>query len=207
MAALRGLSDQEVSTILDELRTSPIGPRHQVEAAVAARLSNHPPALIHKILTAIYALYDVRGLAEAPVDEFVDDLVAAMRETGSAELAVEERESVVRRLHAVLAVDPLAVRAKAHALQRDHEHIFHDAKILTDLRPVFSTPDAEPEGVIIEYTLKIVFHDGARHKEVYMALDASDLSRLREIIQRAEMKVASLSAMLDAKNITHLRIV
>lgn len=58
--------------------------------------------------------------------------------------------------------------------------------------------------MLLEHTLKIVFHDGFRHRELYMALDTSDISRLREVIDRAEKKAASLKSLLNSKGLTHV---
>jgi hypothetical protein len=102
----------------------------------------------------------------------------------------------------LLSVDSLVFLAKANALQRDHEKIFHSAKILTDIRPVFHVANQPPADMILEYTLKLVYHDGSRrHREIYMVLDQRDIVALRETIGRAEQKAASLKALCESKEI------
>lgn len=58
--------------------------------------------------------------------------------------------------------------------------------------------------MIIEHKFKVHFHDGSRHKELYMTLDMDDIVRLRKTIERAEAKAATLSALMASKGIKQL---
>jgi len=179
-----------------------------IVAAVTPKLTGVQPQELNASIRTLYSLYQVRGLSDLSADDFARDLADAMNSLGIPTLALTdaEREPFIKKMSALLNVESLKFIAKAVSLQRDHEHIFHDVKILTDLRPVFHEPDQEPQEMIVEYTLKIVFHDGNRHRELYMALDADDVSRFRAVIDRAEKKAASLTSLLESKGITRLRM-
>jgi|HubBroStandDraft_1064217.scaffolds.fasta_scaffold121305_2 hypothetical protein len=210
LTALRDLSEPEVGTLVETFKGLPPTTwlKKDLISAVSAALPGVPTQKIDSLILTLQSLYQVRAATEAALKEFVIDVLDAMVATGRPELEVptSRRDHFVARLETVLGVDSLNFLAKAAALQRDHEHIFHDAKILTDLRPVFHAPDEPPREVILEYTLKIVFHDGNRHREIYMALDTDDMSRLRKVVERAEEKAASLHSLLKSKGITHLRL-
>src|SRR5262249_30267729 len=140
--------------------------------------------VLKDVIRTLHSLYNVRARADVPIAEFARDVVDAMTASGDADLMLSKTESegFFPKLETLLSVEPLNYLAKANSLQRDHEHLFHDAKILTDLRPVFHAPDQQPKDMIVEYTLKVVFHDGSKHREIYMVLDESDLVRLRSTI-------------------------
>lgn len=159
---------------------------------------------VQGVIGVLYSLYHVRALADALLEEFVVSVIDAMRASGNDAIMLDEteRDNFASRLKTLLAVDQVILLARANALQRDHEHIFHDAKILTDLRPVFHDVSQQPKHFVIQHTLKIIFHDGSKHEEVYMALDLNDLKRLRAVIDRAEKKAVSLKALLKGKELT-----
>jgi hypothetical protein len=209
LQALCALSDADVSTLAVLLGEMPDGVRRRQDLTsfVKEEVPDFHPAEIDSLIRSLHSLYQAREGSETSLDRFTLDLVDAMAASGIQGLALpeQERDRVLRNLHALLGIDSLTFLAKANALQREHENIYHEAKILTDLRPVFHSPDEPPSDMILEYTLKIVFHDGSRHhRELYMALDTDDISRLKIAIERAEKKAASLKTLLNSKGITPL---
>jgi hypothetical protein len=209
LAALSALSDSEVSSLAQALSSMPENVRLRQEIAefVQGRLPDFRPGKIDGLVRALHSLYQARGVmeTETSLDRFIDDLADAMTSSGIPSLALTdaERNRFVQNMHKLLDVDGLSFLAKAHALQTEHERLFHDAKILTDLRPVFHAPDEPPVDMILEYTLKIVFHDGSRrHREIFMAMDEGDIARLKKAIERAEKKAASLKALMNSKNLS-----
>lgn len=89
---------------------------------------------------------------------------------------------------------PLAIARKAEQLGTEHQNLFMDARILTDLRPVFSAAgDIIHESLVIQ-TLLIDYHDGAEPRRVALALDARDIAQLRRLCERAEAKASTLKA-------------
>lgn len=210
LVAISKLSDSEISLLAGALKQLPSTTwlKQDVAAAIRKALPGWEPKKADDVALTLQSLYQVRASSEVSLKEFVGDLVDAMEASGRPELQIAsaEQSHFVQKLETILGLESPAFLAKAGVLQRDHEHIFHAAKILTDLRPVFHAPDEPPTDVILEYTLKIVFHDGGRHREMYMALDAQDIAHLREAIDRAEKKTASLKSLLESKGITSLRL-
>jgi hypothetical protein len=89
-------------------------------------------------------------------------------------------------------------------LKMDHQSILEDAKIVTDLRPVFDKPGERPLGAIITHTLKIVHHESGEHKELFFALDADDVLNLKRIAERALEKMSSLKDFIKSADIKDL---
>jgi hypothetical protein len=96
------------------------------------------------------------------------------------------------------------VDAKAKELQLEAEHTFCDARVVTDLRPVFGGNISDsPEAMILVHTLKLGYHDSGSqtHKEMYLALDADDVVKLAEILRRAQEKTKTLKGKMDSAGI------
>ena len=91
-------------------------------------------------------------------------------------------------------------------MQRDHENSFCDAKILTDLRPVFgASAEVQPEGIVVTHTLKLEYHDDrGAHRKFYVALNQDDLETLRNVLERADKKANSLQALSEFIPENHL---
>jgi hypothetical protein len=173
-------------------------------SSVAAKVQDLRTEDLELILRTLDSFYQVRAHLDAPLDRFVSDVIEALRGPTLEVLPSGEREQKFRsRLTALLSAAPLAVSAKAQVLKREYPNLFHGAKVITDLRPIFgqSTKDS-PDGVILDHTLKVVYHEGlGDHKELYLALDSSDLVELKKVIERAEEKEQALRTMLAGNSI------
>jgi len=169
-------------------------------SSVASKLNSVSPDDLELILRTLDSLYKVRAHLEVPLDGFVSDVVNVLRTATPPKVLSEESERIFRsRLTALLSVAPLAISAKAQILQREYSYLFHDAKIITDVRPVFGQNTTQPpDGMILDHTLKLVYHEGlGDHRELYLALDQSDLIELKEVIKRAEEKEQTLRGLLQ----------
>jgi hypothetical protein len=49
--------------------------------------------------------------------------------------------------------------------------------------------------------LKLAYHRGNKLEEIYIALDKADLSKLKALIDRAELKAAGLRKVFDSGDI------
>lgn len=147
----------------------------------------------------LYRIWSSRG--NQALDDFVDDLIGAIRDFYPDGNTPE----IETRLRAVLDIEPLARASKALSVSNDHEHIFYDAKILSDIRYAFRPdPKANPYGAAIVHVLKIVYHSEYQHKAFFVALDAEDLTTLKEVIARAEEKTKRLRKDLEVASIAYL---
>jgi hypothetical protein len=160
------------------------------------------PEKLDEILPAITSLFRVWSTtAELSSAAFATDLVEAI----STFEPLGRHEEAKGRLQRILEIEPLASSSKAAALLIDHEHIFHEAKVLTDLRYVFRPePEAEPFGSVIVHMLKMTYHEGGSHKELFLALDGEDIRRLKTVLDRAQAKARVLKKRLVTDKIRYL---
>jgi hypothetical protein len=207
LVKVRALPEAVVRQLTTALGTVP--PSAKKAEAVRA-VSPHVPDIeacdLEGILGLLYSLYQAKAYLERPLPDFISELCSAMDAEGIPELRLGSDRAVFQdRMRALLSVEPLEVLAKAYALQREHEKIFCDARIFTDLRPVFGARTDDPAiGAFVAHTLKIVYHVAGGHRELYCALDAEDLAKLKAVVERAISKANSLARLLETKDIQNL---
>ena len=107
-----------------------------------------------------------------------------------------------RHLGRILELSSLTNRAKALSLATDCQRLFSDAKIVSDVRPVFGEDVSKPPlGAVILHSLKIGFAEDGEEREFFVTLDSKDLRELQSWITRALSKDATLSQFIRQSNI------
>lgn len=181
-------------------------------SALTESLENLPPTLSHQDLaTAVRT--SVPSLDEEDASSLLTFLVSAhwtrfarkwsaervaARIASSLELTEPEIEVLESRLTRLLALSDLSDISKAMDVLTDHERVFVDSRIITDVRPVFGNDaTANPEVSVLVHMLKIAYQDSdGRSKAVHVALDTDDLGNLRRTVDRAMEKTNSLKNFL-----------
>ena len=101
----------------------------------------------------------------------------------------------------------LLVTAKALNVLTDYDSIYRDARILTDSRPIFGNElEEEPLATMVAHTLKINYMKNGSLESAYIALDANDLRKLQEVLDRALHKESVLKSISRNNNITFLDV-
>jgi hypothetical protein len=144
------------------------------------------------------------------IEEFAGEVARAAEMAGHEDLRGPREQWTVlqERLQRLLAPEhPLWLAARASIVLAQRENLYCDAKILTDIRPIFGrTATKEPVAVSVVHTLKLEYHHGGSQDadELFVALDADDLQELRRVLQRAEDKQATLEAVIKRTGIRQL---
>lgn len=80
------------------------------------------------------------------------------------------------------------------------------SRIVTDFRPVFKeNPADEPAGAVIVHSLKLDYREGDQPKEFFIALDSRDVHLLKQAVERALIKEATLIALAGKMNLSVVR--
>src|SRR5713101_238873 len=195
IATIKAMSDGSVDALLTALKSVP--PTVDTEK-VATRIAEHVPSitakLLEDVLDTLYGLCYVRELAGVERPTFLEDFMEGFQNV--PELAGEKSEipKLRKKFEKLLNNETFNLLSKAKRLQRDGERLYCDAKIISDMRPVFSEePTIRPTGAVVTHTLKIVYHKGeGAHGECHIILDSIDLDALGSIITRAQAKDRTL---------------
>ncbi len=190
------LDDNSFKSLLRTLQDIPISLGTD-EFVKKAKISNDKYAYdVENILTSIGSLASIgergkpfsRDLANEVVSLISKGEIKALRSSSEKELQI-----LKERIEELLKIESMYYSAKAVDVLTEHEHVFGSARILTDCRPVFGRKvDSDLTATVIFHMLQIHYHQNGEHKEIYFALDQSDLIQLKEVIQRAEEKVKTI---------------
>jgi hypothetical protein len=206
IATIKALSKADLGRFIGSLAAAPpvSSPREMAEF-VAKDLPSVPMSKLIPIIETLYRLYHIRELSGVPTARFLNDLIEGIQENPNLPLPKKEQAEVQAMLERLLSIETLKTVSKAARLQRDGERLYCEAKVLSDIRPVFGPdPSVVPIGAVLTHTLRIGYHEGSAHKEFHVILDADDLKALAEVILRAKAKDASLRNVLKAANLTDL---
>ena len=155
------------------------------------------------ILFTIWNLYRLQKRYDFSAVKLIDEVTASLDSQATDAWKTENsgawkkaRDAIVSLLETMTDEHPLVVSGKAATLGQAHQSIFVEARIVTDVRPVFnSAADRVLESLII-HTLLIDYFDGVETRRTEFALDANDVASLRQLCDRAEGKATLLKGAL-----------
>jgi hypothetical protein len=137
-----------------------------------------------------------------------DNVAEAASRSVDLKLGAAER----KRLHGLLAeLLPLpAFRSTGTAIEllTQNERNYQSARVLTDIRPVFAEEVSDrPSGAVIVQTLQLqTWGVGTDPEMLHVAMDEFDLREIRDVIDRALAKTATLKTLLEEQDMTHFEL-
>lgn len=114
---------------------------------------------------------------------------------------------LIERLSILLRTERLYYAAKANDLMFEYPNVFINAKVITDIRPIFNIKIEEaPIAGLVIHNLHIHYRGDreTEHKDIYIALDSDDLKSIKDAIIRAEKKEKSLDSVFRNSAMEHL---
>lgn len=161
------------------------------------------------MVALLASLYQTRDSADETIETFVQDLCETAKDLRADE--DDDRpvnwETFRRKLGEALQLEePLGITAKAAGVAAGHQRMYAEARILTDIRPVFhSDPDKKPVAAFMYHNLCLSYYEGGDRKNLYIMLDSEDIESLRAAIERASRKESTLSKLLQETSLEWLR--
>jgi len=120
-------------------------------------------------------------------------------ESEDLDIPKERRPTYATALEGLIRNPALVIAAHATEVVTEHEKVFHDARILTDIRPVFERDTSTGvKMAALTATMKLDFHPGGRSaiESVAVALDRGDLEYLSKVIERGLAKMEKLAEVM-----------
>lgn len=153
--------------------------------------------LLRVILSAINTIahFDEEDRKEAPQILF-HSIVGGVADSA-------KRDTFLQRFARVAQAKSIEITGKALSILQEDQREFCTARIVSQLRPVFSDEPLEPLASVVIHQLKLVYHvgPGNSRSEFYIALTMSDLKFLKEIIDRSLAKHQKLVLAAQKANI------
>lgn len=172
----------------------------------ASSLSKLPLEAVSNIVTVLVSLNALRSHLDITADEVADQVCDAIVQSSDKELTLtsENREQFRGYLAKLLEARSLVVSSKVVDVWTEHEHAFCNARIFTDLRPVFGGEQEDTlmaTGVV--HMLKLSYHEQNEIKEMYVALDDDDIKNLSDALNKASIRSEGLRALLKEAKIIY----
>jgi hypothetical protein len=173
-----------------------------------AEKTGFSPEVTYDVMRVLAVLYTARDRAGIP-DDFLANVERAAREANRDDVKTPKIgwEKARERIKRFLALDrSLGLTAKAFDLLTEYDKVFCNARVVTDMRPIFTTDVARsPDALVLVHTLRIAYHEGGDLKAVYVAMDTSDVDSLLTTLDRARKKEASLESLAKQAGVPLLR--
>lgn len=180
-------------------------PERLTSKRLADRIANElPEGARDSSLTMLESVLSLMRLLGESGDR-ADELAIDVSQSEDLDIDDELREQVADRMKKLLRLEALVVAARAYDLSAELERGFHDARIVTDIRPVFgpSVDDGVRAAEIVS-TLKVQYHTAEGPLEsVFFGLDRGDLVRLQDVVDRALKKVQSLEQLVSRMDLPY----
>lgn len=150
-------------------------------------------ALATALARQLISLASYSRQLELENDECTDNIISSL----SSLLTTENTDKLKTLIESALECDSIVVSAKSLMLSFSADTIFRDAKVITDIRPIFNSsgPDGEPTGVhgaVVVQTMQISAMSASNMKSFSVSMDSRDVDDLIKKLQRAKKK-ATLS--------------
>lgn len=127
--------------------------------------------------------------AESFVNALTDDLTGPDA-PWSSDYQEQWKDVAPNLIRALSPGSAMYLSAKAYDLLFEQSLAVCSARIITDMRPVFDDTADTMEAILPFHTLVLKCHEGGKegHRNIYVALDATDLEDLGEQVERAKRK-------------------
>jgi hypothetical protein len=202
---LLNASDESVQHVQDALAVAaPQLTARQLTEGIPFEGTAIDPGDARAIVEAIVSLYMLREQSSMSIE----DILASVCESLELQHADPRTANLRRKLGGLLALGgALEVTARAVALFLEHQRVFRSARIVSDLRPVFSSRDADgPVAAMCMHTLRIDFSDREDGGAWFVALDSNDLQELKSHIERAQKKEVALKHLCAQQSLGYLSV-
>jgi hypothetical protein len=172
---------------------------------VAAKL-NDPSVDVERVLGTFQNVARTQARMRIDLGAFLDSLAGAYASWATAagvenaeELWTKARETLATAMRNLGPDNPLEVARKAERLLYSHQNVLSEARIITDVRPVFDQAGDKIVKSVVAYTLLIDYAEAGTLHRIEIGLDTGDLADLRIVCERAERKAVALRDALKDK--------
>jgi len=132
----------------------------------------------------------------------IADIVETIADMPTLEIQEEARPAFQARLTSALTTAPVVGLAKAVDVAYEHDNLFHTARILTDIRPVFGDEPTEGAlGAVVIHTLRLNYYRRTRLDTFSIAMSDSELDELEIAVFRAKEKREAIRRLMTTASL------
>lgn len=172
----------------------------EIAEGVAQDLDHSQEQTPH-IIEAFFKVYFFFDSVEVDASEFVQTITSYIKRSEFDWLDNWEKAAAIihTKLEEAQPNNPFSLAKKALELPYLHSNMMTDARIITDIRPVFTDEGDEIVRATIGHLLVINYLDQEKNEKgrAFFVLDADDIQKLKHLCERAEKKAATAKSQLE----------
>jgi hypothetical protein len=199
LAEIRDTSPELLRAIAERFRTVSPRPMRPMELhrEISQALGDKPDAA-HRILRTLLSLQAIIRQRRLTADEVVEAVRQGLEASDPRwEAAEMERWRSVEPSFKELLVAPVVRLVSATLdLMYEYQNLLQSARVITDIRPVFSEDAARIEGSVVSHTLRIRYDSTEGDHSISIAMDESDIRELQKQCQRALLKAQTARSLM-----------
>ncbi len=157
--------------------------------------------LLVSLLNVYHTQVRLKLTPEGTVDAISDNLRRVAKTSESQERVKiwdKAKAKIIETLRKLYPDHPLETAYKAYRVATARQYELVGMRIFTDARPVFNEAGDAIVQTIISHVLSLDYHDGHQHRVVQFNLDATDVTDLKEMCERAVLKAGIIKRDLKA---------
>lgn len=194
MVELAQMSETDVEKLRQALQEASGSSPGQVTRLVKAGMDlpqEQVGRLMRTLLVMAYLVEDARGYSVASIS-------ADVSTASSLDLPSDKRDTLRRRLDELLQSSVLRSVAKVERIQADYAKVYLQARLYSEIRPVFDE-NFNASIAVITHQLKIEYAvKPGRREAIFLALETKNLIELRKCVDREIKKMTGVDALLSA---------
>jgi hypothetical protein len=186
--ALSKLEDIQFNEFIDFLNSMQVGSKFtQLQAKLEKYLD---PYESREIVKTLLSFEDLIYKGDENYDDLASNLILSLIERDKTLEHVQETEKLKFRLRTIFENSKnFRLTLKAGSLSTEEIAIFRESKIIADIRLVFNDEITDKTRyAVINHKLHITYFTNSEKKDFFVALDYTDLKKLKEDIERAIRK-------------------
>ena len=188
---------RQIAEHLKQLNPVPLKPE-QLFAAVAEVSERADVAdVVVRLSLSLYGRVRQVGCELSDVlDEFCTSIE---NESDWNEEEANRWKSIEPLFREVIGTPVVRLVTTAIDLSYEHANLLLNARILTDIRPIYSLDATVIEGAVVSHTLRLRYESINGAQELTISLDEADVSQLAEQCERAQTKSLTARELMRSK--------
>lgn len=200
LAAIRDLGEVRLRDLIDRLQNLATAPplktsdlRRHLRDAVGDQAAVIAPQLL-----GLYAAKRANRFTPQQIVQNLTKDLSQIEESRWTEQQLRDWRQLEPLLEELFSVGAVETASKAVDLAYEYANLFHTARVVTDIRPVFDEEANRVTAAVISQTLRLYFSSEDGDHSLSVALDQQDLERLRDSCERAIRKARTAQNLIAA---------
>jgi len=163
--------------------------------------SNHEVA--EAITRQCLSLHSLMRQTAANLNETIEGVTAAIQQDSQwTEPELNKWAETAPAFKRVMEIPAFTAVARAMELSYDYANLYKSGRILTDIRPLFSSNTETIEGAVVSFTLRLRFDNVDGSHDISIAMDEPDIHNLLSQCQRALSKANTSRKLMESVSVT-----